>query len=155
MNRLSFARQRMVIVALFSLVVLSVSGCSQFAKVSGTVKFKGKPLTSGAVTFVDDTGRGTMPAYLQADGSYAADHVPIGTVTIVVNSLLPDPPMAKPENSDPDYEAKEKEYKASVKAYEARLAGYVEIPARYSKADTSGKTLEVKRGSNVSDIELE
>jgi hypothetical protein len=145
----------MILVVLFCWSALGLSGCGGTATVSGTVKYRGKPLTCGAVTFVDDSGKGTMPAYLHADGTYVARNVPTGSVKIVVNSLLPEPPMAKPERSDPEYETKYKEYEASAKSYEARMAGYVQIPERYADANASGKTFEVKSGSNVCDIDLD
>ena len=154
MNRY-FPSRKMILVVLFGGLMLGLSGCARFATVSGTVKYQGKPLTCGAVTFVDETGRGTMPAYLKADGTYVATNVPVGSVKIVVNALPPEPALTEPEKSDPEYATKLKEYEDSVKAYKARVAGYVTIPGRYADPNTSGKTFEVNGGTNVCDIDLE
>jgi hypothetical protein len=54
------------------------------AKVSGTVKAGGKPITAGRVLFLFDQGLALSPGIIAADGTYAAEGLPTGRATIVV-----------------------------------------------------------------------
>src|SRR5207245_1678259 len=58
------------------------------AAVSGTVKFKGKPLPGGRVTFVADKGGTSASAVIEENGSYKVAGVPVGTVHITVDNRM-------------------------------------------------------------------
>ncbi len=143
MNRLFSSCNRLFLGVLLGLLALGLGGCARTAKVSGTVKLQGKPVTSGTVIFVDQTNHATPPVYIQANGTYLAPTVPIGPVTILISNSPPRPPEAGDKDS-PEY-----------KQYEAKLAEHVPIPERYVDLKESGKTFEVKSGSNVCNIELD
>jgi hypothetical protein len=129
--------------AFLGVLAMGVPGCSRSAKVSGTVKYQGKLLTSGNVIFVDQDNKATPPALIHPDGTYLAPSVPVGSMTILINAPPPDPPETDDEDS-PEY-----------KKYDAKMATYVPIPERYMDLKESGKTFGVKSGSNVCDIDLE
>ena len=90
--------------------------------------FKGKPLSTGFVTFVDGNGR-RYSANILADGTYAFRiGVPPGQYTIVVEDS-PTPPMPG----------------------ETRVA----IPAKYQAAETSELRFNAQRGASNFNIELQ
>ena len=63
-------------------------GCGNTAKVTGKVTYQGRPVVYGSVTFLsaDKTARSGA---IEADGSYAVEDVPSGTVQIGVTSHDP------------------------------------------------------------------
>jgi hypothetical protein len=143
--RLSPATKQLVSVALIVLFALCVSGCGSGAKVSGTVKYQGKPITSGFIVFMDAQGKVSQPASIQPDGSYTATDVPLGSVKVTIDN--PPPPgygQKLPPSDNPE-----------EKAAQAAAATYVPIPIKYKDPQKSGKTFEVKPGRNTCDLELE
>src|SRR5438552_2816989 len=59
-----------------------IVGCSaQKALVSGTVRFKGQPLSSGTVLFHGADGR-VEYSLISEDGNYTIAHAPIGIVCV-------------------------------------------------------------------------
>jgi hypothetical protein len=143
MNRFSPVWKSLFLAVFLVLPALGVPGCSRSAKVSGTVKYQGKLLTSGNVIFVDQENRATPPAVIQADGTYVAPSVLLGPVTILIDVSPPSPPETEDRES-PEW-----------KDYNARLAAFVSIPPRYMDLKESGKTYDVKSGDNVCDIGLD
>jgi hypothetical protein len=143
MNRLSPGYRRLFLGVFLVLFALGTTGCGRSGKVSGTVKYNGKLLTSGFVVLVDEANRPVPPAYIQTDGTYLVPTAPVGSMKILINTPPPQPPEI-PEKESPEY-----------KEYEAKLAAYVSIPTRYQDLEKSGKTFKVKSGDNVCDIELE
>ena len=73
---------------LFPILLAGVCGCGHTAKVTGKVTYQGRPVVYGSVTFLsaDKTARSGA---IQADGSYAVEDVPSGTVQIGVTSRDP------------------------------------------------------------------
>jgi hypothetical protein len=104
--------------------------------VKGTVTYQGKPLPTGAVTFI---GGGTEPQTVTApitNGTYTAVGVPAGAVKITVTAP---PPSAPPPPGTP----------AAGPATDS-----VPIPAKYGFADQSGLGYTVTSGEQTHDIAL-
>ena len=73
---------------LFPILLAGVCGCGNTAKITGKVTYQGRPVVHGSVTFLsaDKTARSGV---IEADGSYAVEGVPSGTVQIGVTSRDP------------------------------------------------------------------
>ena len=112
-------------------LALAASGCGT-GNVSGTVRFNGKPLPKGRVTFVSQKTAGVfLTAPLAEDGSYRIAGCPAGPVKITVQTVAPRSGGARP----------------GAKAAPA-------IPARYADADRSDLEYNVTRGPQTHDIDL-
>ncbi|HEV3236490.1 MAG TPA: hypothetical protein VGZ25_05850, partial [Gemmataceae bacterium] len=79
-----------------SLLIASV-GCSKGnpnapAEVSGKVTFKNTPVTAGTVTFYAPDNKGVYPITIKPDGTYSQVDLPIGemTITVETESINPD-----------------------------------------------------------------
>jgi hypothetical protein len=121
-----------------AIAVISLTGCSrsherETAKVSGIVTLDGKPLTRGTVMFVPAAGRAGT-GVIAADGSYQLT------------------------TYQPDDGALVGSHKVSVAiplGSETAPAAASPIPQRYSSAESSGLTFEVKAGEeNRIDLKL-
>jgi hypothetical protein len=129
------------------LVVLALGpvGCGGpfTGEVSGTVKYKEKPLPGGIVTVLHPDGR-TGQAQVQEDGTYSIPNAPGGSVKVTVNTMKPIPSLPGfvhlpgAGKGEPIYPA----------------GKYVPIPGKYATRDSTPLSLEVKRGSQTFDIEL-
>jgi hypothetical protein len=123
-------------------LALAQLGCGRgVAEVSGKVRFKDQPLSSGTVTFVRQDGQSSSSA-IAADGSYLIDEAPIGPVKIAVESHPRVPPglMNPPGRAIPPPQAPKNHS--------------MTIPERYRDPERSGLTHTVKRGSHTHDIDL-
>jgi hypothetical protein len=73
-----------------------LAGCNpSTTKVHGVVKYKGKPLTHGAVVFFGNDNM-TYPGDIRPDGTYVAVNVPQGEVLVVVQVPMPRP-LSRPQ----------------------------------------------------------
>jgi hypothetical protein len=132
------------------LVSFGPVGCgSKRNSVSGTVTYKGRPLPSGLVVFVCKEGTASKPARIAEDGTYSADDVAPGSVTVCVDVSLPTTDGDSTEA--PETQSKDQANKASP----APTTPYVSIPERYKDPSQSGLTFEVKPGKNVFNIPLQ
>jgi hypothetical protein len=86
------------------LVVLACLSCGKpTGKVSGVVTYRGEPLNSGTVTFLDGSNLPVGSSAISPQGAYSVSRVPVGTVKILVTTphsaassrLLPPPPRGK------------------------------------------------------------
>jgi hypothetical protein len=123
-----------------------------YADVSGTVYFKGKPLPGGQVTFVTEGGF-TGSATIDENGKYKVN-APMGDVKISVDNAMlqpaitggrrgPGPPAKMPGLKRPDSEAPHK------------MPGhFVPIPQKYYNPQESGLTYKVVSGAQTFDIKL-
>jgi hypothetical protein len=69
-------------------LILLVSGCGpRFGDVSGTVKFKGKPMAGGTITFYD-ANKKPYSSTIATDGSYSISKVPYGRAKIAVYQTI-------------------------------------------------------------------
>jgi hypothetical protein len=125
-------------------VVLMVlaAGCSRgTGNVSGTVKFKGKPLPAGTISFYDEVN-GVASSPIDPDGSYSVSKVAAGTARITVAVPMPIR-FVSPGMSD---------VKADLPAEAKRTPS---IPTRYYDPAQSGLTCEVVRGDQTQDFDLQ
>ncbi|HEV3146479.1 MAG TPA: carboxypeptidase-like regulatory domain-containing protein [Gemmataceae bacterium] len=121
------------------LLAMLAAGCHErTGNVSGTVKFDGKPLTAGTVTFYDQKN-GAFSSPINADGSYSVTGVRTGRAKITValpmqfnfeSSFMPGVKMTPPKVDVPP------------------------VPEKYFSAATSGLTYDVRGADQVYDIEL-
>jgi hypothetical protein len=148
-------------------VLLSGCGVSRCA-VSGVVKYRGKPVVCGAVTFFGSDGI-PVTAALKSDGTYEATGVPVGAVRVAIHSLDPARPL-NPEigvnlgegglDAAADPRAKKKPAgkpgdRSNWSNPEVDRSKWFPIPAKYERPDLSGLTRELRRGTNQVDFDLE
>lgn len=124
--------------ALLVLFCAAAFGCSQagpeMGEVTGKVTFKGKPLSTGTITFVPET-EGLPHAYgeIQEDGTYEAvtrdfgSGAPVGKHRVMIMAVIDHGP------------------EAPVEAI---------LPTKYSSDRQSGLTAEVNAGENVLNFPL-
>jgi hypothetical protein len=97
--------------------------------VSGKVTYKGQPLPFGLVTFHPEKGKKVFSGKLHADGTYEVKDVPVGKARVTIEV---------------------KAEKGKAKGPAPRVA----IPAKYANSKTSGLTVEVKKGKQTHDVNL-
>jgi len=137
-----------------ALALLFVSGCSGSSEgsVSGNVSFEGKPLGNGSVAFVikDKAGKELREvASIQPDGSYAIAKVPVGEVTICVETTQPvDLPKENKVKDGPP------QIPMPGGGAGAEKGTYVKIPEKYKDPATSTVKYTVKSGKQKYNIEL-
>ena len=151
--------------ALLPAVLLS-AGCSSGnpntpARIKGSIKYKGQPITAGQVRLVSKDGGGAGKGDIKADGTYAVNELPVGEMTIIVDTEVANPNPEKKEykggdgkNVMPTYAppgAGEYERKKLAKA---GVGSYTKIPAKYADPAKSGLSHTLVKGDNTKDIDL-
>ena len=134
-----------------ALLVLAAAagGCGRStATLSGTVTYRGRPVTSGEVVFLAEVGTATAHAPIGPDGHYTVKGVPRGTVKVAVDN--PPPSWYATGQRLPAVLANDPE----VREARARAAHYVPTPPRYRDPNQSGLTHTVEKGSQAYDIAL-
>lgn len=91
------SRNRPAIVLAGGLLLL-LSGCGYFenaGSVSGTVNYKGQPVSEGSISFVSYNGQ-VITGPIDKNGRYAVSQVPIGSAKVTVSVIGADgtPPMS-------------------------------------------------------------
>jgi hypothetical protein len=129
----------------------AVAGCGgkSGATVSGTVSYKGKPVTSGEVVFLSPDGKATVRAPIGPDGTYTAQHVPVGPAKLGVDNPPPAGNLGaaeveKPAANDPE-----------VQEMKAKASHYAATPPRYADPNQSGLSYTVTAGTQKHDIPLQ
>ena len=147
---------RLVLVALVALPL----GCGgdpskpKLGRVSGTVTYKGEPVTKGVVSFVPAGGPGVetgQPAAgeIGSDGSYElttfdeGDGAVLGEHVVLVQAVEMDPSIEGGSMPIPDAQGR-----LNIKPPKHL------VPEKYSKAETSPLRFTVAEGSNTYDIKL-
>jgi hypothetical protein len=147
-----------VLAALLVLNLFILGGCGgkserpPLGKVSGTVSYKGKPLTQGSVLFTPVQGRGGETGQvgvgqIESDGSFelttfdTGDGALIGQHVVTIESRGMSSDEIKKMNLKPD---------GSI----AYVLPKPPFPAKYSKADASPLRQTVKAEGNEFTIEL-
>ena len=148
-------------------VLLLAAGCSgtratEFARVTGHVRCRGKPVLQGQITVFTDGGAfATAPI---DDGQYVLDRAPVGTVHVV---LVGSTERRDAKQQEAEKWAQIRRGNERMKKWEAegkKLADLPPepvpedpngIPSKYSGDRSTPLTREVKRGSQVIDIEIE
>jgi hypothetical protein len=124
------------------------------ASVTGTVTFKGKPVTAGTVLFIAADDSQSASAELSPEGTYAMPAAPVGPVKVAVQTATfrSRPAVAAGAKPPPGVSASVPQYRP-VDNHVGTV--YVPIPPRYEKAGTSDLTLTVKKGTQTLDIALQ
>lgn len=132
--------------------MLAAVGCGpSFGKVSGKVYYKTELVKGGTVSFVSPDNKVSRMAEIQEDGSYTVDKVPLGDVTICVDTSSYQPPSANARQYAPPPDAPGG-YKPPDRA--ARAKRYTWIPQRYTTPEKSSAKYTVQAGSQEYEIKL-
>lgn len=144
--------------------LLLVLGCGEkkgtVARLSGTVKYKGTPVTAGMITFAakgeGGDPSGSYPVPITSDGTYSASQLPAGELVVAIETESANP---KNRRSFDQYGGgKGKEMMKRSPAPEGVGSGpkgtYVKIPDKYKDPKTSGLTVTVTSGKNTKDFDL-
>jgi hypothetical protein len=147
-----------VSLALAFAAAIVIPGCAkQTGTVSGSVTYKGQPLKGGVVAFIPAAGA-SVPADIAEDGTYTAEDVPVGEVTVTVDTSSLKPPAGFRGGGPPQYEPPANA-PAGTKYKPPDLGGnakrYVEIPDKYLDPQESGLKTTVKHGKNTFNIPLD
>jgi hypothetical protein len=134
-----------------ALLVLAAAagGCGRStATLSGTVTYRGRPVTSGEVVFLAADGRAAAHAPIDPDGRYTVQGVPPGEARVAVDNAPPSwyatfSRLPATLANDPE-----------VREARAQAARYVPTPPRYRDPNQSGLTHTVEKGSQTYDIAL-
>jgi hypothetical protein len=135
---------------LLGLAFLLLAGCGPpTGTVSGKVTVGGNPLKGGSVSYVPPNGKGTQSSDIAEDGTYTVRNLPLGKAAIIVETKSAAPPAAPG--------GVHMNMPAGAPNAPGADAGkrYVPIPDRYSQADTSGLSWEVKNGKQENNIDLQ
>jgi hypothetical protein len=108
--------------------------------VEGKVTVEGKAGNSGSVAFT--VSGQTVSGTIEPDGTYRAVGVPVGDAQVTVLPAIVPPGMK-------DMPAPTKDMPGGPKVEKP-----VPIPAKYGKAESSGLTFPVKKGTNTFNLEL-
>lgn len=134
--------RNLLTVALAGGLILLPSGCGFLEKagtVSGTVQYKGHPLTEGSVSFVCGNGQVATGA-IDKSGHYVVSHVPVGPAKITVQVVSAEGAPAV-------------SFVGAPKPGQGAATGS-KIPLRYGVAATSGLQHNVTKGKQEFDIDL-
>jgi len=128
---------------LVALCLVASAGCGQkYGKVSGEVKFKGKPIEHGTIGFQPQERGARAAIGVIENGRYSMD-VPVGeyaiTVTVIVRTLT--------EKEKKDLAKKKRDKK---KKYEDD-----KFPAKYTDSKTSNQKLTVVAGEQTHNLDFQ
>jgi hypothetical protein len=122
-----------------AVLTVALSGCGT-GDVSGTVRFNGKPLPGGRVTFTSLEKKGKFVfASIREDGSYLIENCPTGPVRITVQTVV----------------LRSGVVPAGKKPGPGGRSVPVILPVRYADPEQSGLDYLVSRGQQQHDINLE
>ncbi|GEM_PF-351402 len=140
---------------LLFITLILIMGCGQTAyeipdtgaTLEGSITYDGKPIPLALVIVRSETA--TADSIVREEGKYKVLSVPLGNVKIAVDteamrSEVISRAMAR-ANTGPDG-------KAAPNA-PAKLS-FFPVPVKYADPDTSGITMEIKKGTNTLDITL-
>jgi hypothetical protein len=139
---------------------VSALGCGTKAKgvVKGQVTFNGKPLTAGNVIFTTKDNR-SATATIDPSGNYTANDAPVGDCTVIVT--VPKPMMTmpgmgapKPPKGIPEMKPPGGGEGGTGPPPMVDPSKLVQIPEKYTKAETSGLSLKVVKGEQTFNITL-
>jgi hypothetical protein len=166
MKRFGLARL-LCVASVTSLMLVLGCGGVKTTKVHGKVVYNNKPVTGGKLTFylADDTKVNPASGFINEDGTFSIDKVPVGKVKVAVdNRGLKDggggramPPggpnkesqMMPPGGITEGMKKKMEENKVSPGGQAMKLVGtYVSIPEKYTDPEKSGLSYDIKSGDN-------
>jgi hypothetical protein len=110
---------------------VALAGCGGgMGEVSGTVKYKGQPLTTGAtISFYDESGH-AWSGTVETNGTYKVPSVPAGRAKIAVTGAL------------------------AVRVPGIAPQPTFQLPEKYGDRDKSGLVYEVQSGAQTHNIDL-
>lgn len=114
-----------------------------FAEVTGTVKYKTKPVANGEVVFQPAYGAPVVGT-IGADGAYTIQGV-VGPDTVMINNPAPPAPAASTDIA---------KNKSDVAAHEKANNDAKIVPDKYSST-TLGLSFDVKARKNKKDLDLD
>lgn len=125
---------------------IGISGCGPrdnrpTGTVTGTVQFKGKPVTSGHVLFMTRNKMDTGSGQLDENGHYSLGPIPVGLYNVAVTA--PDEDVIG-EYGDPN----------ALFPPALPKKDWYPIPFNYQTIESGALTFEVKAGDNVADFSL-
>jgi hypothetical protein len=138
---------------LLVLLGMAISGCADGKRrgptgtVTGIVTYKGKPVPSGRLTFYGSDNE-TANASTDEDGSYEADGVPVGQVTVTVTTPPAPAVLEKVAKQAPQG----KRFGVGNPIEVPR--NVVSVPAKYNDAARSGINIAITEGTQNHDIKL-
>jgi hypothetical protein len=129
--------------------LLAAVGCGSEGTVKGTVTMDGQPLKGGGrVVFTPVQGGGQVQETIAEDGTYKAEHVPLGKVMVSVIPLTTRPPI-------PSFAGGGGDGKTGSSGGDTTTPTPPNIPEAYADPKTNGlPQLDVKSGVNKYDIPL-
>jgi hypothetical protein len=135
-----------------ALTVVMLPGCpsDKLATVSGTVSFKGKPLTGGTILFLSEDKTKQELAPIGVDGAYTSSRVPWGKVLIGVQPVARD---VMPAGAI-DLSKLPKDQPGTENYGKKEQGKYVDIPTYLYAPDTSNLTLNVDQSHITHNISL-
>lgn len=142
--------------------LLLVLGCGEtkgtVARLSGSVKYNGTPVTAGMITFTakgegGDAG-GTYPVPITPDGTYTTSQLPAGELQVSIETESANPKRPKAGQQYGGEKAQMKRSPPPEGVGSAPKGTYVKIPPKYSDPKTSGLTVTVTNGKNTKDFDL-
>ncbi len=149
---------------------LSLAGCGggqtagNSARVSGSLTYKGQPITGANMQFHDTQGV-AHPAQVSPDGTYSANDISVGELIVTVDTSSLNPAKTGAPTGA-QAEARLKMDKASSNRPDgpggsgggntstAPTIVYIKLPAKYTSPKTSTLTITVKAGRQVQNIDL-
>jgi hypothetical protein len=146
---------------LCSLLVLA-GGCKRIrhstahVDVTGQVRYQGKPLPGGRVTFVAVEGSFASTGTIDEKGNYKIN-APVGPVKISVNNTMLDPQRGAGHAAarrGPAGPGAQRPPGGGAEEPTEIKGTWVRIPPKYASAETSGLTFTVTKESKTHDIEL-
>lgn len=135
-----------------TVVIVSImwaAGCSPTTtgSVEGRVTFNGKSVGTGLVVFVAPDGHATLPAAVQADGTFRIPKVPIGLMRVSFdNPPPPSFPAAVRSTGEEDPE---------TTALREQAKRFIATPLRYKDPASSGLSFEIHGGVNTCHLDLQ
>jgi hypothetical protein len=145
-------------------LALALAGCGKGkGTVSGKVTLDGDPLPAGRILFVGDKGEASADI---KDGQYTANNVPTGNVKVAVdtavirreaqqllaaakNQRTGEAPEGMPAEAKAKFEQEKKAAEERGKRGNELMEKYRDIPEKYTKPDSSGFTVQVKKGETT------
>jgi len=157
MNALLPSSGRVLRLGLVLPVLALLVGCGGKGTVSGTVTYKpkGKNVTGGTVMVMSQNGTAHYGP-INPDGTYRVEGVPPGSARVTVSSPDPGANATVGRETAPGMPGKPVRGGAAPAAPSSEaLAGWFAIPEKYGDANESGLTLDVRKGANTFNIDLD
>lgn len=142
-------------------VFVGCSGGGTFptGEVSGTIKYKGEPISLGKITFISTDGTGHFGTGIINDGSYTA-RAPVGLCKIELQIQSDENKYAIPPQQMKMIKAKMKAMKEQGKNVpdeppQATKRMTHDLPDKYKFADKSGLEFKVEKGKQTKEWDLQ